>query len=325
MLSRSDRAGISCWNYCGIGAARSGHSGRLNGASAEWTIMTKGFRPPVRRTAIFVASLALIITMTVTGRAADASRWDGDQRSAVRLIAGTALDKSGARILRGGIEVKLAQGWKMYWRYPGDAGVPPRFDFAGSENVKAITVLWPAPQRSSEEGISLIVYKGNVILPLRIVPENQHKAVMLRLKLDYGICEKLCILAEAKTELVVSGVATSHEGALTAAEARVPKQVALGEGRTLAIRAIRREIGSARPRMVVDVAAPDASSVDLFVEGPTPDWALPLPELISTEAGLRRFAFDLAGVPPDVKSKWSVLKFTAVAGEEAIEVSTPLD
>jgi DsbC/DsbD-like thiol-disulfide interchange protein len=279
----------------------------------------------VRRTAIFVASLALIITMSVTGRAADASRWDGDQRSAVRLIAGTALDESGVRVLRGGIEIKLAQGWKMYWRYPGDAGVPPRFDFAGSENVKAITVLWPAPQRFSEEGVNLIVYKANVILPLRIVPENQHKAVTLRVKLDYGICEKLCILAEAKIGLVLSGKAPSHEVALAAAERRVPKQVALGEGRTLAIRAIRREIGSTGPRMVVDVAASDASSVDLFVEGPTPDWALPLPELISTEAGLRRFAFDLGGVPSGVNSKGSMLKFTAVAGEEAVEVSTPLD
>lgn len=287
--------------------------------------MTKGFRPPVRRTAIFVASLALIITMTVTGRAADASRWDGDQRSAVRLIAGTALDKSGARILRGGIEIKLAQGWKMYWRYPGDAGVPPRFDFAGSENVKAIQVLWPAPQRFSEEGINLIAYKGDVILPLRIVPEDERKVVVVRLKLDYGICEKLCILADAKIELALSGDATSHEVALAAAEARVPRQVALGEGRTLSIRAIRHEIGSTRPRMVVDVAAPDASSVDLFVEGPTPDWALPLPEPIAAEGGLRRFAFDLAGVPSGVKSKGSVLKFTAVAGEEAIEVSSPLD
>lgn len=287
--------------------------------------MTKGFRPAVRRTAIFVASLALIITMSVTGRAADASRWDGDQRSAVRLIAGTALDESGARILRGGIEVKLAQGWKMYWRYPGDAGVPPRFDFAGSENVKAIKVLWPAPQRFSEEGINLIAYKGDVILPLRIVPEDERKVVVVRLKLDYGICEKLCILAEAKTELVLSGDATSHEVALVAAEARVPKQIALGEGQTLAIRAVRREVGPTRPRIVVDIAAPEASAVELFAEGPAPDWALPVPEPISAEGELRRFAFDLAGVPSDVKSKGSVLKFTAVAGEEAIEVSTPLD
>lgn len=91
----------------------------------------------------------------------------------------------------------------------------------------------------------------------------------------------------------------------------------------MAIRAIRHEIGPSLPRIVVDVVAPATSIVDLFVEGPTPDWALPLPELISTEAGLRRFSVDVDGVPPGVNSKGAVFKFTAVAGEDAIEVLAP--
>ena len=33
--------------------------------------------------------------------------------------------------MRAGIEIRLKPGWHTYWRYPGDAGVPPRFDFAG--------------------------------------------------------------------------------------------------------------------------------------------------------------------------------------------------
>lgn len=297
----------------------------IYGTSSEGTIWTSTVKSLGRRSMIFALSMVLVVGTTAPGRAADASRWDGDQRSAVRLIAGIAFGERGERVLRGGIEVKLAPGWKMYWRYPGDAGVPPRFDFTGSKNVSAITVLWPAPQRFSEEGTKLIVYKGNVVLPLRIVPENQDEPVMVRLKLDYGICEKLCILVEAKSELPVSGDATSYELALAAAEAQVPRQVAIGEGGALSIPSVRREVGSTRSRIVVDVAAPDASSVDLFVEGPTADWALPLPELISTEAGLRRFAFDLGGVPSGVNSKGSVLKFTAVAREEAIEVSTPID
>ena len=282
--------------------------------------------PPMCRTAILAASLAITATMTVPGRAADASRWDGDLHSAVRLIAGAAFGERGARILRGGVEIRIAQGWKMYWRYPGDAGVPPRFDFAGSQNVKAITVLWPAPQRFSEDGVNLIVYKGDVILPLRIVPQDEGKAVVVRLRLDYGICEKLCILADAKVELALSNSASSHEISLAEAEARVPRQLALGDGSTLSISAVRREVGPTRPaRILVDVAAPEHSAVDLFVEGPTADWALPLPEPIAAEAGLRRFAFELAGVPPGLKSEGSVLKFTAVAGSEAIEVSTPLE
>lgn len=279
----------------------------------------------VHHTVVLAASVVFSAAITACAQAADASRWDGDHRAAVRLIAGTALSEGGARLLRGGIQVKLGPSWKMYWRYPGDAGIPPRFDFAGSENVKAITVLWVAPQRFSQDGINLIVYRGAVTLPLLVTPVDHRKPATLRLKLDYGICETLCILAEAKSELILSGKASSHEGALAAAETRVPKQVALGESRTVAIRAIRREMGPRLPRIVVDVVAPATSSVDLFVEGPTPDWALPLPKLISTEASLRRFSFDVDGVPPGINSKGAVLKFTAVAGEDAIEVLAPLD
>ena len=52
--------------------------------------------------------------------------------------------------VRAGIEIRLKTGWHTYWRYPGDAGVPPQFDFAGSQNVKSVDVLWPAPQRLPE-------------------------------------------------------------------------------------------------------------------------------------------------------------------------------
>src|SRR4029077_1413105 len=81
--------------------------------------------------------------------AEDASRWDGDARSAVRLIAGS-FRQGDAAPLRAGVEIRVKPGWHTYWRYPGAAGVPPRFDFAGSQNVKTVDVLWPAPQRLPE-------------------------------------------------------------------------------------------------------------------------------------------------------------------------------
>ena len=73
--------------------------------------------------------------------AEEASAWARDNHSAVRLLAGS---RNGA-VLLGGIEFELQDGWKTYWRTPGDSGVPPRFDFSKSDNVDAVTVLWPAP------------------------------------------------------------------------------------------------------------------------------------------------------------------------------------
>src|SRR6185436_4015134 len=100
---------------------------------------------PARILPRLAAAAALIAAPSVNAWAADASAWDNDARSAARLIAAPVPAKDGA--LRGGVEIKMLPGWKTYWRYPGDSGVPPVFDFSASDNVKAVTVLYPAPTR----------------------------------------------------------------------------------------------------------------------------------------------------------------------------------
>lgn len=257
--------------------------------------------------------------------AAEASAWNGDARAAVRLIAGT-VGVEGA-VLRAGVEMKLAANWKTYWRYPGDSGVPPRFDFTLSKNVKSVSVSWPAPRRFSDEGGSSIGYKDGVVFPLHIVAQDPSQPVTLQLGLEYAICEKLCIPEAGRAELVLSSGPSAHEAALAAAEARVPKRAAVGEGSgRLAIRAVRREGEWPHPQVVVDVAASTDANVELFAEGPNPDWALPLPEPAgNASAGIRRFVFRLDGLPPGAATQGALITLTAVAGKEGIEVPFRLD
>jgi DsbC/DsbD-like thiol-disulfide interchange protein len=89
------------------------------------------------RCAVVCIALLCIFGWCEIGHAADASSWDAGSSSAVRLVAGTVKPNSG-RIIRAGIELRLDPGWKTYWRYPGEAGVPPQIDFAQSENVRTI-------------------------------------------------------------------------------------------------------------------------------------------------------------------------------------------
>src|SRR5271167_17029 len=202
-----------------------------------------------------------------TARAADASIWDGDARSAIRLVAGSP----GGAAPRAGIELRLGTGWKTYWRYPGDSGVPPRFDFSKSTNVKSVTVRWPAPHRFTDESGASIGYKGDVLLPLDIVPANPGQPVTLRVTIEYAVCEKLCVPAAGSAALGL-GAASSFDAALAAAEAKVPKSAALGDGAPLASRSVKREPGTPNPRVVVEVAAPQAAPLDLCAGGPTEDW-----------------------------------------------------
>ncbi len=246
---------------------------------------------------VFAAALCASIA-----HAADASAWDGNARSTVRLIAGTP--PAGLAFRRAGVEIRLGSGWKTYWRYPGDSGVPPQFDFARSTNVASVTVRWPAPHRFADESGSSIGYKGDVVFPLEVIPRDPSREVALRLSLDYAICEKLCVPASARAELDLGSARSSQDAALAAAESRVPKPGAVGPAGPLSIRAVRREGQWPKPRIVVDVAAPAGAQVDLFAEGPTAEWALPLPEPDAGGPGdLRRFSFMIDGVPSGVSAE----------------------
>jgi DsbC/DsbD-like thiol-disulfide interchange protein len=235
----------------------------------------------------------------------------------MRLIASKAA--------RAGIEIRLSPGWKTYWRYPGDAGVPPQFDFSASDNLKSADVSWPAPLRFSDAEGSTIGYKDNLTLPLRIEANDRSRPVVLRLKLDYAICEKLCIPVEAKAELQLGQGSDASEAVIDAAERRVPKPQLLGAAVRLSIAGVSKEAGSPA-RVSVDVNAPADAPVTLFAEGPSPDWALPLPEPENGGApGRKRFVFALDGLPPGTKPEGATLKLTAVSGDDAIETTFRLD
>ena len=257
--------------------------------------------------------------------AQDASAWDKETHAEARLIAGSAVKTSNADFVRAGVEIRLDPGWKTYWRQPGDSGVPPAFDFGGSDNVGAVKVLWPAPERFPDgAGGNSIGYVGRTVLPLRISPKDATKPSTVHLKLSYAICGNLCVPAEANLELALNGDG-AEEAAIEKADLRVPRQVAFGAPADFSIRSVHREPGGEHDRVTVEVAAPKDATVELFVEGPTSDWSLPLPEPSGMSGDLRRFIFDLDGLPPGAKADGAILTFTAVTNDDAIEVPAHLD
>jgi DsbC/DsbD-like thiol-disulfide interchange protein len=238
----------------------------------------------------------------------------------VRLLAGS---RSGG-VLLGGIAIQLQPGWKTYWRAPGDSGVPPRFDFSKSDNVEAVTVLWPAPMKFDDgAGGHSLGYKQQVVLPLRIVAKSNDKPVTLRAEIQYAVCEKLCIPVEASSELTFASVASTEDGALSAALDTVPKPANVGDPNPLTIRDVKRDGNS---KVLVDATAPEGKDVSLFVEGPTPDWALPIPKLLERgPPGVKRFEFELDGLPPGAKAEGAALKFTLIGGDRAYEFNVNLE
>ncbi len=281
-----------------------------------------------RHTAILAAALLSLDGGLPPAQAQDASAWQKEAHGAARLIAGTTVNTPAATFVRAGVEIQLDPGWHTYWRYPGDTGVPPTFSFAGSKNAKSVNVLWPAPVGFPDgAGGNSIGYLGQVILPLHVVQATADQPTFLHVKLNYAVCATLCVPAHATLELPLTGE-SADEPLLEAAEQLVPKRVALGvdPGNGLAIRSAQLSDVGGQWHVIVDVAAPAGAPVTLFVEGPTPDWALPMPEPVGGVDGPdRRFMFALDGVPPGAHAKGAQLTLTAVSGSHAIEVSARLD
>ena len=270
------------------------------------------------RAALGFAATLLASSLAMEARADDASPWQRDGHSAIRLLAGS---RSGA-VLLGGIAFQLQPGWKTYWRTPGDSGVPPRFDFSKSDNIEAVTVLWPAPTKFDDgAGGHSLGYHDQIVLPLRIVAKNADKPVTLRADVNYAVCEKLCIPVEANAELPFTSVASTEDSALFAALDTVPKPANVGDPNPLTIRDVKRE----KSTVLVDVVSP-GQDVSLFVEGPTPDWGLPVPKLLEHgPPGVKRFTFELDGVPPGVNPDGAALKLTLVGGDRSYEFNINLD
>jgi DsbC/DsbD-like thiol-disulfide interchange protein len=227
-----------------------------------------------------------------------------------------------------GIELALADGWKTYWRMPGDSGgVPPHFDWQASQNLKSATVLFPAPSRLTDPTGDAIGYKRQVVFPVEIDPVEPAKPIVLALQMEYGICREICVPAEAKLEITLPpGIAPKAPAALAAAVERVPLPVAVA-GPT----APRLEKGVAKvdanpPTIELTVAFPGGTEgADLFVEAPDGIY-LPLPKRTGEPARWAlTFEVDIAnGVDiKEILGKTLTLTAVSASGQSEMQWAMP--
>ncbi len=94
---------------------------------------------------------------------------------------------------QGALRLTLKDGWKTYWRAPGDAGIPPQFDWSRSGNVGGVEITWPAPHVFDQNGLQSIGYEDQLVLPVEITPKNPAKPVRLRGEMDLGVCKDVCV------------------------------------------------------------------------------------------------------------------------------------
>lgn len=101
------------------------------------------------------------------------------------------------------LDVRLRPGWKTYWRAAGSLGISPRLDWRGSGNLAAASPAWPTPEAFREAGGLSIGYDRDFVLPIVVRPVDPAAPVRLRLSVDLGVCEAICVPARVAVEGVL--------------------------------------------------------------------------------------------------------------------------
>jgi len=264
----------------------------------------------MHRTIFTSAALCAAYLLTVPASLALSSRsqWISGDFSRVRLLMSPA--NEGASV-DGGVEIQLEPGWHTYWRVPGDAGVPPQFDFSRSQNVAEVIVHYPVPERYNDGPSVSIIYKDRVVFPLTVRPADPDLPVSLALDFFYGACADVCIPVKAAAEAsLVPGDKADPLAKIAIAEFK--QKLPQAPTPDFAISSVTRDADV----LTIKTVLPTADLVDLFVEGPS-DWFIGQPELVARGDHGATFRLSLKGVPKDAKIDGR-LNFLLVAGGQGV-------
>jgi len=254
-----------------------------------------------------------------------AAAWVELHASRARLVASRAGTPGGVRLA--GLEIVLQDGWKTYWRMPGDAGVPPTFDWSGSTNAADVKVLYPAPTRIPEAGGEVIGYKYAVLFPIEVTPQDAAKPVGLKLSLELGICHEICVPVTTTFDLSLppAGKAAQQADAVAAAVEHVPRPQAKRRPSDPELRKLTvTGGGEASARLTVSAAFHGAKGGDAFVEAPDGLYVPMLRKAPQAGDGTVSFGADLsADLARDLKGKTLTVTLVSETGASEGEWKVP--
>ena len=277
----------------------------------------------IRRPSLAALGVALLCCFGIVGATLAASSgqspWSGQGKSKVRLVSGL-VEQQGEPARFAGVQLRMEQGWKTYWRNPGDSGVPPSFDWSGSKNVKSIDVFYPVPHRFADANGTAIGYEDEVVFPVKVTPEQANKPVQLALTFDYGICKDLCIPNSADLTAVLPADLGKGDGRLIGqAVKRVPAPA--GPDTLPRLGAVTAHLEGDEPTLEVEALfAPGATHTDLFVT--SSEILVPVPKALGPlEDGRQRYSVVFPTAEEGAAIKGKPLIFTLVSDQGSSETT----
>ena len=267
---------------------------------------------------IFHILFACLLFVTDSNTYAATSDWVREGDISVRLV--TAVNDIGDNYdFEAALEIKLDNGWHTYWKNAGDSGLPPRFDWSKSENIKVVDVSWPAPKRFKEGEFTTFGYADHVTFPLKVNLQAPETETSLHLKADILVCKDICIPKQFEITLSLPGGRGSQSNERRMIAKAYDKVPHLGDTSHLKI----ETVVAGPDALVIKTYSRDGyDNVDLFVTNDNIALSAPLEIEISKdddrEALIRVPA--LPGMANLAKAlKGEKINITMVSGDEAIE------
>jgi len=154
---------------------------------------------------------------------------DPSPHSEATLVSSHSVVQAGKPFLLA-LRMKLDEGWHVYWKNPGDSGMPPSVDWKLPAGWKISPILWPKPHRIENDGIINYAYENEVLLLFRVTPGRQVGTANIKGTAKWLICREVCLTASEPLSLTLPVAAQSQESAtwgrpLSAAEEALPKAV----------------------------------------------------------------------------------------------------
>ena len=265
--------------------------------------------------ALVISILAVVSYPAYAGM----SEWVSVHGGAVHLISSGPIEDGR---YRAGIEFAMDPGWHTYWRFPGEAGIPPMVDFSASGNVKQTEVLYPVPSRYSDGFSSSIVYHDAVVLPVLITPEDATQPTDVSLSLFFGVCKDICVPGDAllSLSLLPDGRPDTLSAKLIDRDmALVPGKPEPGGPQVLDVAS---ETDDAGHRLIIHVKTVSGGEADLFAEGPEGSY-IALPVLREQSQDSAVFTLSTNGLVSDASG--SNITFVLKDGPQAVEQTWRVD
>ncbi len=240
------------------------------------------------------------------------SAWTDSPYARVRLINAGRTDEGRWRV---GVEIDIQEGWKTYWRFPGESGVPPVFAWNGSRNVAAAEVHWPVPKRFIDAGLTAIGYDRDVVVPVTVATTAPGVPPRVTMQLSFGVCEEICVPLDVTASLDLGTPASFRQRlAVEDAMRQVPGQVTGNERLAL----VTAGEGPGAPLTVTVAPRGGELPDDVFVEGPQ-GWYLAVPQMLQRGDDAVSYRVGVNGLPDGARIAGAEVRVTAVFPAGAVE------